>query len=172
MHFKPDTERLYTEATQQILDRYDKEYTMDVKVSIMGLQNREVSERIVAVYDLPMTPEEYSTLQRETVELTMANAELRPGTLITQELMSFLFSSFPLFTDTESIYEEIVRKIAASFGKPYPMETRMKILGTTEQNSAATIVKDLQLPLTVPEYMKQYNSLCSQMLGNVNTQKG
>lgn len=48
----------------------------------MGLQNREVSEIIVNTYELPMTWEEYSRLQKEASEATMVYAELMPGIVI------------------------------------------------------------------------------------------
>lgn len=74
-----DTEKLYTQATQTVLDKYGKTYTWDVKLTLMGLQNREVSRKIVDAYDLPMTWAEYSALQKQAAETIMINAELMPG---------------------------------------------------------------------------------------------
>lgn len=79
---------------------------------------------------------------------------------------------FNFITDTEPIYEEIVRQIAASFGKPYPFDVRMKILGTTEQRSAQIAVQDLRLPITVDQYLKKYHKLCGELLGNAPLLKG
>jgi len=74
-----DTEKIYTQATQTILDRYGKTYTWEFKVTVMGLQTQEVSERIVEHYDLPMTWQEYAKLQRDLNEKLMVDAELMPG---------------------------------------------------------------------------------------------
>ncbi|XP_054744242.1 probable pseudouridine-5'-phosphatase isoform X1 [Anastrepha obliqua] len=74
-----DTEKLYTQATQEILDRYGKTYTWDVKVSVMGLQTQQVAEKIVAAYDLPISWEEYAQSQREMTEVLMDKAKLMPG---------------------------------------------------------------------------------------------
>lgn len=74
-----DTERLYTQATQNILDPYGKTYTWAVKETLMGMQSMEVAERIVAAYDLPITPEEYLELAREQYKVLMPTAQLMPG---------------------------------------------------------------------------------------------
>lgn len=65
-----------------------------------------------------------------------------------------------------------MRRIAKSFGKPYPFDVRMKIMGTTEQRSAEIAVTDLKLPLTVSEYLDRYNILCREMLGRGSLLKG
>ncbi|XP_069962555.1 probable pseudouridine-5'-phosphatase isoform X2 [Bactrocera oleae] len=73
------TEKLYSQATQEILDPYGKTYTWDVKVSVMGLQTQQVAEAIVAAYKLPISWEEYAQRQRERTEILMTEAELMPG---------------------------------------------------------------------------------------------
>lgn len=75
----PDTERLYTVATQNILDPYGKLYTWEVKASVMGMQSHEMAQRLVDVYELPMTPEEYLELARQQYEILMPTAALLPG---------------------------------------------------------------------------------------------
>ncbi|XP_065357458.1 probable pseudouridine-5'-phosphatase isoform X1 [Calliphora vicina] len=74
-----DTETLYTKATQQILDKYGKTYTWEVKMTFMGLRHMEMCQRIVEIYELPLTAEEYSKLQREVNSKIMKNAPLLPG---------------------------------------------------------------------------------------------
>lgn len=70
---------LYTEATQKILDPYGKTYTWDVKVTLMGLQREDVSKRIVEIYDLPITWEEYADLVLEQIQLLMLNCNVCQG---------------------------------------------------------------------------------------------
>lgn len=60
-----DTERLYTVATQNILDGYGKTYTWEVKASVMGMQSHEMAQTLVTVYELPMTPDEYLDRAKE-----------------------------------------------------------------------------------------------------------
>ncbi|XP_069962554.1 probable pseudouridine-5'-phosphatase isoform X1 [Bactrocera oleae] len=74
--------------------------------------------------------------------------------------------------DTEVGYEEIVRQIAGSFNKSYPRDVRVKMLGTTEQKSAAIAVNELELPITVEEYLKRFTNKCKEMLGNSPLMQG
>ncbi|BFF95464.1 probable pseudouridine-5'-phosphatase [Drosophila madeirensis] len=74
-----DTERLYTDAAQQVLDPYGKTFTFDVKEQLMGLQTRQVAEFMVKSYELPITWEEYAKQQRDNALSLMGNAQLMPG---------------------------------------------------------------------------------------------
>lgn len=64
-----------------------------------------------------------------------------------------------LFPDTEPIYESIVRDIAKMFGKPYPREVRMRILGVTEQMTARIAISELGLPITGQEFHEMFSAL-------------
>ncbi|XP_037957277.1 probable pseudouridine-5'-phosphatase isoform X2 [Teleopsis dalmanni] len=74
-----DTEKLYTQATQSILDEYGATYSWEVKMKVMGLHSLEVGRIIVDTYNLPITPEEYTNRQRAATEKNMQDAELMPG---------------------------------------------------------------------------------------------
>lgn len=100
-----DTERLYTGVTQKILDKYGKTYTFDVKLSLMGLQNQQVSERIVQAYDLPMTWQEYSQLQKDGAFEIMREAQLMPGA---ERLIRHLHENKVPFALATSSGEEMV----------------------------------------------------------------
>jgi len=75
-------------------------------------------------------------------------------------------------TETEQIYEKIIRDLAASYGKPYPWEVRMRILGTTERRTCEIAVQELGLPCTVDDFQKQFSQSCLDNLGNCNLMKG
>lgn len=75
----PDTEVLHKKATQNILDNYGKEFTWDVKVTLMGLQRENFSKKIVEIYELPMTWQEYSELVQIEIDLLMEDCQLCPG---------------------------------------------------------------------------------------------
>lgn len=81
-YFQKDTETLYTKVTQNILDEYSPGtiYTWDVKVGLMGLQKEAVSRKIVEIYDLPLSWEEYADLASVQIEVLMKNCHLMPGT--------------------------------------------------------------------------------------------
>lgn len=76
-----NTEQIYTTITQKILDTYGngQRYSLEFKVTLMGLQSLDVAERIVEKYNLPLTPEGYVTLQRTYANELMPVAELLPG---------------------------------------------------------------------------------------------
>ncbi|KAI8641638.1 HAD-like domain-containing protein [Parasitella parasitica] len=56
-----DTERVYTEVTQQILDQHANgdRFTWDVKSRLMGLSGNESATIVVETYKLPMSVEVY-----------------------------------------------------------------------------------------------------------------
>ncbi|KAM7353155.1 pseudouridine 5'-phosphatase-like Gs1l isoform 2-T2 [Cochliomyia hominivorax] len=147
-----DTEALYTKATQQILDNYGKTYTWEVKMILMGMKHMEMCKRIVEIYDLPLTPEEYSKLQKEVNSKIMKNAQLLP--------------------DTEPVYEEVIRQIAQSYNKTYPIEIRLKILGTTEPRTAEIAVTDIGLPISPQEFLEKFHELCRTLLTNCPLKPG
>lgn len=94
-----DTETLYSLATQNILDEtgVKREYTWDVKQTLMGLQREEVSKKIVEIYDIPLTWEEYMNRQQEQIEILMQNAQLMPGNWKCAQILlifGFVFFSF------------------------------------------------------------------------------
>lgn len=70
-----------------------------------------------------------------------------------------LFDMDGLLLDTEPIYESIVGDIAKLFGKPYPHDVRIKVLGTTEQLMAKIAVTSLNLPITTAEFHHLFTML-------------
>lgn len=48
----------------------------------MGLQTCEFSKVIIDTYNLPLTWQEYSQLQKEKAKKLMANVQLMPGILL------------------------------------------------------------------------------------------
>lgn len=45
----------------------------------MGMVHMDMCRKIVEVYNLPITPEEYSKLQKEINSEIMVNSQLMPG---------------------------------------------------------------------------------------------
>ncbi|XP_030382909.1 probable pseudouridine-5'-phosphatase isoform X3 [Scaptodrosophila lebanonensis] len=83
-----------------------------------------------------------------------------------------IFDMDGLLLDTEKIYEEITRQIAAAFGRPYPEAVRFRVMGTTEQRSAEIAVTECKLPLSVGEFLQRYHKLCGERLHNVPLLEG
>lgn len=156
--------------TQTILDETNtgRTYTWDVKSSIMGFQRETVAEKIVKIYDIPLTVDEYLDRAQELIELYMSNCKTCPGNYQVQPLLIspvfFVFDS--VFPATEKIYQTVFTDICKRYDKPFPMETRFKVLGTTERRSCEITVEDCKLPITVDEFVKQYKELSLSRLGN------
>lgn len=76
-----NTENIYTQITQRILERHgsNETYSFDFKVTLMGFQSYEVANRIVDRYKLPITAEEYVRENRELAADMMPLAILLPG---------------------------------------------------------------------------------------------
>ncbi|XP_073825690.1 pseudouridine 5'-phosphatase-like Gs1l isoform X2 [Musca autumnalis] len=83
-----------------------------------------------------------------------------------------IFDMDGLLLDTESVYEEVIRQIAQEYDKPYPIETRLKLLGTTEPRTAEIVVNDLGLPITKDEFLQKFHVLCSERLADCPLKQG
>lgn len=74
-----NTEDLYTVAYQNVLAPYNKRYTWDIKVTLMGLQAQEAAEAILSKLDIPMTVQEWLTETKKQYEILFPDSEVMPG---------------------------------------------------------------------------------------------
>ena len=70
---------MYTLATQQIVCKYGKDYTWDLKAKIMGFVGKDVAVAIVNALDLPLTPDEYIEAMQEIVADLFVTSKFLPG---------------------------------------------------------------------------------------------
>lgn len=103
----PDTETIYTVVTQNILDIYKPGaiYTMEQKVPLMGLQTEAVARKIVELFDLPLTWQEYAELAKEQITLLMPKCRIMPGIVSDKALLicRFLFFLFSFFASMKCL---------------------------------------------------------------------
>lgn len=78
-----DTERLYTESIEQVVQAYGKTFPWDLKVKMMGKTTQEGAEIIVRELQLPITPEEYIQLTKAAYAKVFPDAQLLPGDSLT-----------------------------------------------------------------------------------------
>lgn len=83
-----------------------------------------------------------------------------------------IFDMDGLLLDTEHIYEAVVREIAKSFGKEYPLDVRMKVMGTTEQMTGKIVVEDLELPIELDDFLCRLRRMCNQRFTNLALMPG
>ncbi|CAG9771634.1 unnamed protein product [Ceutorhynchus assimilis] len=74
-----NTEPLYTKAIQNLVGKYGKTFTWDIKSKMMGLHHSEGAKYIVKALDLPLTWEEYDESIQEEYNIVLANPDIFPG---------------------------------------------------------------------------------------------
>ena len=74
-----DTERLYTEATQEIVGRFGKRFDWSVKAHMIGRPARDSARYLVETLDLPMTADEYLREREVLFRTLMPTAQALPG---------------------------------------------------------------------------------------------
>ncbi|XP_069105038.1 pseudouridine-5'-phosphatase-like isoform X2 [Argopecten irradians] len=74
-----DTERLYTQITDKIVEQYGKTFTWDVKSKQMGKKDVEAAKILIDELQLPITPEEYLVQARAQQKILFPTVDLLPG---------------------------------------------------------------------------------------------
>nr|CAH7731744.1 unnamed protein product [Callosobruchus chinensis] len=74
-----DTEKIYTAVANIVLGRYGKSLDLETKLSLMGFSGPDMAKRIVKIYQLPLTPEEYYEEVKREYQTVMPDCQLLPG---------------------------------------------------------------------------------------------
>lgn len=80
-----DSEDLYAQATQNIVQEYGKNFDWPTRVAVMGLTGVQRSKKIVELLELPIGWEEYYDLALEQHKNLMQRTHFMPG----RSLISF-----------------------------------------------------------------------------------
>eukprot|EP00834_Sanchytrium_tribonematis_P000125 NODE_3_length_80033_cov_0.932970.p41 type:complete len:241 gc:universal NODE_3_length_80033_cov_0.932970:8266-7544(-) len=79
-----NTEDIYTEATSKILARFGITYTWDLKMKLMGLDQKDAANLLIQKTNISLTPEEY------LIERNNLHRELFPNCKILQGVQKFV----------------------------------------------------------------------------------
>jgi len=82
-----DTESIYTEVTQAILDPYGKTFTWEVKSQMMGQKAPDAARILIESLSLPFTPDQYMALEKQKAAELWPTVKALPGVV---ELVSHL----------------------------------------------------------------------------------
>ncbi len=74
-----DTERFYTQVTQEIVGRYGKTFDWSVKGNMIGRKALDSARYLVETLELPIAPEEYLREREAGLAALMPTAEALPG---------------------------------------------------------------------------------------------
>ena len=74
-----DTERFYTEVTQQIVGRWGKTFDWSVKGQMIGRKALDAARYLVEALELPITAEEYLAEREAGLAALMPTADAMPG---------------------------------------------------------------------------------------------
>ncbi len=74
-----DTEPLYTQATQQVVDEFGKVFDWSIKGDMIGRGALDGAQYLVKALDLPIAPEEYLRRRKPILEALFHHAQEMPG---------------------------------------------------------------------------------------------
>ncbi|KAG7161215.1 Pseudouridine-5'-phosphatase-like [Homarus americanus] len=138
--FMPDTERLYTEATQIIASEYNKVYTWEIKVQCMGMKGAMAAQLIIDSLELPLTVDQYLKKIISQYDSLFPNANILPVETL---------------SETERLYSAATQIVIGPYGKEYTWEIKWPLMGRVGIELAKGIVGALQVSLSPEEYLTQ-----------------
>jgi len=78
-----------------------------------------------------------------------------------------VFDMDGLLLDTEPRYEKAISTVTERYGKPYKLELKVRVIGTTGRDSANLICKELELPITPDQYIEELDREYLKVFDNV-----
>jgi pseudouridine 5'-phosphatase len=77
-----------------------------------------------------------------------------------------------IYLDTEPVYEKVFNELCEKYGKKLTPEARVKLLGSTEKRSCQVCVEDLQLNVTLEQFISDFRTITQERLENVDFMPG
>ncbi|XP_022176835.1 pseudouridine-5'-phosphatase-like [Myzus persicae] len=83
-----------------------------------------------------------------------------------------IFDMDGVLLDTENIHKQSVTAVASKFGKTYNLDLRYRVLGAPEFDGAKMIVNELNLPISVEEFIIMVHAFENKVLSDVGILPG
>jgi len=83
-----------------------------------------------------------------------------------------IYDNDGLLLDTEPFYTKAHQELAARFGKVFDWTVKSKMIGLRAEDSANVVIKALQLPFTVVEYLEERRHLLETMFPEADPMPG
>jgi pseudouridine 5'-phosphatase len=97
---------------------------------------------------------------------------LLKGLETTPVITHIIYDNDGLLLDTEPFYTEAHQILAARFGKVFDWTVKSKMIGLRAEDSANVVIKALQLPFTVDEYLEERKHLLKELFPKADAMPG
>ncbi|XP_053637813.2 pseudouridine-5'-phosphatase isoform X3 [Cherax quadricarinatus] len=148
----PDTERLYTDATQAIASQYNKVYTWEIKVQCMGMKGAMAAQCIIDSLHLPLTVDQYLEKIISQYDTLFPNAQILP--------------------DTVDLYIIIHNQALTPYGQSITWKQIMAEMGHTALEVAQKFCEMFNLKISPNEYIKKVTSIYPEVFPTVKLMRG
>lgn len=71
-----------------------------------------------------------------------------------------------MIADTEKVYKQVINTIAKEHGKVYTEEMRLKLMGSPDTVASQVCVKDMKLPMTTEQFLKEFRNRSYKLIGS------
>ncbi|KAI9503322.1 hypothetical protein GGI25_002835 [Coemansia spiralis] len=95
-----DTETIYTEVTNKLIEPYNKTFALETKVKMMGRDVRTATDILLADLEIPLTFDEYNDQANALKKVFFRRAELMPG--VARLIRHLAKNSIPIAVATSS----------------------------------------------------------------------
>lgn len=91
---------------------------------------------------------------------------------LTRRPLAAIFDLDGVLLDTEPLYTRATQHIAERYGKTFDWELKRRTMGGDAELGARLVISELQLPLSVEEYLEERSTLLSQLFVNAPAMPG
>jgi len=83
-----------------------------------------------------------------------------------------IFDVDGLVLDTEPLYTELFQDMVSKYGKTFTWEVKVQMMGKVAHDAGAVLIRELDLPITIDEYIKYYDEQCKIYLAKAQLLPG